>query len=123
MDPKFYYTFIISFFLGIFAASFFENFLAETLFLLLIFFIIFISFSFFRKKMPRYFIFSFIFVVAFSLGAVRMEIFNYYNVGDFDSLLDKKVTKKLVVADEPEKKGYHTKLILKFQNSDSKALM
>lgn len=123
MDPKIYYAFIISFFLGIFARSFFENFLAEMLFILLLFCIVFIVFIFFRQKISKYFIFLFVAAIAFSLGVIRLEIFNQYNVGDFNHQLGQEIEKNLIVVDEPEKKGYHTKLILQFESSQSKAIM
>ncbi len=52
-----------------------------------------------------------------------MEIFEEKNVGDFDHLLGQKIEKTLVVITEPQKKGHRTKLTLKFEDSDSRAIM
>lgn len=123
MDPKIYYTFVVSFFLGIFTRSFFEIFLAELLFISLLLVTIFIIFHFFKQKIPSYFLFALVLFFAFSLGATRLAIFQQYNIGDFNQYVGQKIEQKIVVADEPEKKGYHTKLILQLENSDSKAIM
>lgn len=123
MNPKIYYAFMISFAAGIFTRSFFEVFLPELVFILLLCSIVYSAFYFFKQNIKYYIIFPTIIILAFSLGVMRFAIFEQNNTGDFDTFIGKQVKQKMVIVDEPQRKGYHTKLILRLEDSDSKAIM
>jgi competence protein ComEC len=126
MTKKVFYFFVISFFIGIFFESFFNTKLIELFFVLFVFSIFFLVSTFLKKKTSKNFkklFLFFVFLLGFFLGALRLEVFQKNNVGEFENLVNKKIEKKFVVVEEPEEKNAKTKLILRFQNSKSRAVL
>ena len=122
MINKIFYSFIISFLISIFFSSLNYNFFYEILFLATT--TIFISFIYLihKKYIPFFIKILIIISLAFLLGTFRYDFFEKNNKGEFDNLLHQKITQQFIINDIPEKKGYHTKLILKFKDANSQAI-
>ncbi len=120
---KLFYSFIISFFFSIFTFYVFDNFLYQSLFFLLLTSSIYLIFIF--NKTNKSFFLNILFTISFAFffGMLWANLFAPTYKGDFDNLINTEIQKKFVIVDEPVKKNFHTKIIVQFQNSKSKAIV
>lgn len=123
MAKKSFYFFIISFFLGIFLESFFNTYLVFIFLVLFVFTISFLALKFIKKDISQKAFLVFIVLFGFFLGALRLEFFQKSNIGEFENFINQKIEKKFVIVEEPEERSGKTKLVLRFQNSKSKAIL
>ena len=59
----------------------------------------------------------------FVFGFFRTGFYQDTHKPEFDSILNSKIEKVFLIDDEPEQKGWHTKLILKTKNSHNKFIL
>ena len=130
MSEKIFYSSLLSFFLGIASFSIFKGkiiLVSELFFYLLLILIIFIGIFLYlkysQKKIPRVLSLIFFSLLFFIGGYGRSFIFEKQHQGNFDHLLGKKINLKMIIDEEVEQKDYKQKIILKFPNSDSRAIL
>ena len=123
MNKKKIYFFIISFFGGIFFETFFETLLIEFFFIIFLFLLYFFIIQFLKKSINKSIFLFFLILTGFFLGTLRQEVFQKSNIGEFENLIHKKIEQRVIIVDEPEIKNTKTKLIVEFENSNSRAIL
>ncbi len=117
----FYYSFIISFFLGIFLISLNINLVEIYISIFILSLALFFIFYQNQKILKK------IIILLLSSFSLILSTFYYQwylnkNNPEFDFYLNKKIEAEMIVVSEIEKKTYQDKIILKFKNSKNKAI-
>ncbi len=117
---RIFYIGITSFFFGIFFSTIFNKLnLLPLVYLTISYLSIWL---FLKSKLINIFKLNIILIslIFFIIGFYHFNIFYAQKKGDYDFLINKKIDKTFIVDDEPEIKGWHTKLILIDKKNNNK---